>query len=41
MDDTISRRMAIDAVEFGITYAKAIDVNTGESKKLFKESNDA
>ena len=41
MDDTISRRMAIDAVEFGITYAKAIDVNTGESKELFKEGNDA
>lgn len=33
--------MAIDAVEFGITYAKAIDVNTGESKELFKEGNDA
>ena len=32
---------AIDAVEFGITYAKAIDVNTGESKELFKEGNDA
>lgn len=28
-------------MEFGITYAKAIDVNTGESKELFKEGNDA
>ena len=41
MSDTISRSDAIDAVEFGITYAKAIDVNTGESKELFKEGNDA
>ena len=39
--DSISRKDAIDAVEFGITYAKAIDVNTGESKELFKEGNDA
>ena len=39
--DLISRKEAIDAVEFGITYAKAIDVNTGESKELFKEGNDA
>ena len=41
MSDLISRQEAIDAVEFGITYAKAIDVNTGESKELFKEGNDA
>lgn len=41
MDELISRQSAIDAVEFGITYAKAIDVNTGESKELFKEGNDA
>ena len=41
MNDTISRQEAIDVVEFGITYAKAIDVNTGESKELFKEGNDA
>ena len=40
-DDMISRQAAINAVEFGITYAKAIDVNTGESKELFKEGNDA
>jgi hypothetical protein len=39
--DTISRQAAINAVEFGITYAKAIDVNTGESNELFKEGNDA
>ena len=39
--DCISRQAAINAVEFGITYAKAIDVNTGESKELFKEGNDA
>jgi len=39
--DLIRRQAAIDAVEFGITYAKAIDVNTGESKELFKEGNDA
>ena len=41
MDDTISRRMAIDAVEFGITYAKAINKSTGEVKELFKEGNKA
>ena len=39
--DCISRQAAIEAVKFGITYAKAIDVNTGESKELFKEGNDA
>ena len=39
--DLISRADAIDAVEFGITYAKAIDVNAGESKELFKEGNEA
>ena len=41
MSDSISRQDAVDAVEFGITYAKAFDVNTGESKELFKEGNDA
>lgn len=41
MKDPIERQDAIDAVEFGITYAKAFDVNTGESKELFKEGNDA
>ena len=39
--DTISRQAAIDAVEFGITYAKAINKSTGEVKELFKEGNKA
>lgn len=37
--DTISRKAAIDAVEFGITYAKAINKETGEVTELFEESN--
>lgn len=37
--DTISRQAAIDAAEFGITYAKAVDKNTGEVINLFEESN--
>lgn len=37
--DTISRKDAIDAVEFGITYAKAINKETGEVTALFEESN--
>ena len=37
--DTISRNAAIDAVEFGITYAKAINKETGEVTVLFEESN--
>lgn len=37
--DTISRKAAIDAVEFGITYAKAINKETGEVTVLFEESN--
>ena len=41
MNDTISRQAAIDAVEFGITYAKAINKSTGEVKELFKEGNKA
>lgn len=41
MDDTISRAAAIDAVKFGITYAKAINKSTGEVKELFKEGNKA
>ena len=40
-DDTISRAAAIEAVEFGITYAKAINKSTGEVKELFKEGNKA
>lgn len=39
--DLISRQDAIDAVEFGITYAKAINKSTGEVKELFKEGNKA
>ena len=37
--DTISRKAAIAAVEFGITYAKAINKETGEVTALFEESN--
>ena len=40
-NDTVSRQAAIDAVEFGITYAKAINKSTGEVKELFKEGNKA
>lgn len=38
--DTIYRQAAIDAIEFGITYARAINKETGEVKELFQESND-
>lgn len=38
-DDAISRKAAIEAVEFGITYAKAINKETGEVTVLFEESN--
>ena len=41
MRDLIERQDAIDAVESDITYAIVFDVNTGESKELFKEGNDA
>lgn len=41
MDELISRQDAIDVVEFGITYAKAINKSTGEVKELFKEGNKA
>ena len=40
MDKLISQQAAIEAVEFGITYAKAIDIKTGEVRELFKESNE-
>lgn len=40
MSDPIDRQAAIDAIEFGITYAKAIDKETGEVKELFQASND-
>ena len=39
MNDLISRQAAIDAVEFGITYAKAVNKETGEITELFKNSN--
>lgn len=39
--DMISRQAAIDTVEFGITYAKAINKSTGEVKELFKQGNKA
>ena len=38
-NDLISRQAAIDAVEFGITYAKKINKETGEVTVLFEESN--
>ncbi len=38
--DTVYRQAAIDAVEFGITYAKAFDTKTGEMTELFKGSNE-
>ena len=31
---------AIEAVEFGITYAKAVNKETGEVRELFKQSNE-
>ena len=39
--DLISRQAAIDAVVFGITYAKAFDLKTGEAKNLFEKENEA
>ena len=38
--DAISRRDAIDAVEFGITYVKVLNKETGEVMELFKKSNE-
>lgn len=38
--DLISRQAAIDAIEWGITYAKAINKETGEVRELFAESNE-
>ena len=40
-DECISRKEAIEAVEFGITYAKAINLETGETKPLFERENEA
>ena len=39
MDDLISRQAAIDAVDFGITFAKVIDKSTGDVKELFQKEN--
>jgi len=39
MSDLISRQAAIDAVQFGITYAKAINKDTGEVKEMFENEN--
>ena len=40
MDELISRRAAIDAIEFGIRYVKAFNKTTGEIKELFQKEND-
>ena len=40
MDDLISRRAAIDEIEWGITCAKVINIETGEIRELFGKSND-
>lgn len=39
MQDLINRQAAIDAIEFGITYAKVINKETGEVEELFREGN--
>ena len=41
MDDLISRQAAIEAIEFGITYAKAINKETGEVTPMFESENKA
>ena len=38
--DAISRQDAIDAVEFGITYVKVLNKETGEVMELVKKSNE-
>ena len=40
MSDYIRREDAVNAVEFGITLAKAIDLKTGEWTELFQKEND-
>ena len=37
--DLISRQAAIDAIRFGITYVKKINVETGETESLFEKEN--
>lgn len=39
MSDLIDRQAAIDAVEFGITYVKMINKETGEVIMPFEQSN--
>ena len=39
VNDTISRRAAIEAVEFGITYVQAINIETGEVTDLSATTN--
>lgn len=40
MSDLISRAEAIEAIEFGITYMKAINIETGEITEPFAKIND-
>ena len=40
MSEYIRRENAIDAVEFGITLASAINIETGEWTELFQREND-
>ena len=39
-DEYIRREDAVGAVEFGITLASAINIETGEWKELFQREND-
>ena len=41
MSDLIDRQAAIAAIEFDITYVKAINKETGEVTELFKKENEA
>lgn len=40
MSDYIERQAVIDTVAFGITTAKAINIETGESRDLFAKENE-
>ena len=40
MADYIRKADAVDAVEFGITLASAINIETGERTELFQREND-
>jgi hypothetical protein len=40
MDEYISKQDAVEAVEFGITLASAINIETGEWTELFQREND-